>query len=156
MRELGSEPKLSGLLFSGPQMNMLPLTFAKGNSQLFNFFFFFTFIFYTMRRVVNSAFLCLTKPYLFSDRILRKKLVITLRNGCILNIYLARFFKHRFGNRCKHVQNVECCWLVSQVLSKSKCYLCDKSVNSAENSFKKRDFCKYCISLCLRGKFLEV
>lgn len=72
MRELGSELKLSGLLFSGPQMNVLPLTFAKGNSQLLNFFFFFTLTIYTMRRVVNSAFLCLTKPCLFSDRILRK------------------------------------------------------------------------------------
>lgn len=43
-----------------------------------------------MRKEVNSGILCLT--------IAIKKLVIRIRNDCILNIYLTSLFKHRFGN----------------------------------------------------------
>lgn len=77
---------------------------------------------YTMRKKVNSGFLYVTKP-LCNGRILRKKIVIRVRNDYILSIYLTSFFKHRFDNNVNMFHNLEFCLLVFELLPRSKCYL---------------------------------
>lgn len=85
-------------------------------------------------------FLCLTVLYLCVGRILKKKLVIRVKNDYLLSIYLTSLFKHRIGSHVSMFQNLEFCLLMClQCQLKANLISWNKSVKSVANSLKERD-----------------